>query len=124
MTGVSFGEWVPEGAWDFKETSAVEKPIYGGPLNAVGYLALKFYQNQIRPLRESTAHCPFYPTCSRFALESLFLYGPLWAALMTLDRLLIREHQDLEKDYETIEIGPDRRFFDPVVRNFIFLKRL
>lgn len=43
---------------------------------------------------------------------------------MTLDRLLIREHQDLEKDYETIEVGSDRRFFDPVARNFIFLKRL
>lgn len=43
---------------------------------------------------------------------------------MTLDRLLIREHQDLEKDYETIEIRPDLKFFDPVARNFIFLKRL
>lgn len=124
MTASGFGEWIPDGAWDFRESAAVSKPVYGGPLSSVGYLALRFYQNEIHPLRGSEARCPFYPTCSRFALESLSLYGAFWGALMTLDRLLIREHQDLEKNYETIDLGPDRRFFDPVVKNFIFLKRL
>ncbi|MBL8992420.1 MAG: membrane protein insertion efficiency factor YidD [Spirochaetia bacterium] len=124
MIASGFGEWVPEGAWDFNEKVATHKPVYGSPLAAVGYLALKFYQNEIHPLRESAARCPFYPTCSRFALESLSLYGAFWGTLMTLDRLLIREHQGLEKEYEMIEIGPDRRFFDPVAKNFIFLKRL
>jgi putative component of membrane protein insertase Oxa1/YidC/SpoIIIJ protein YidD len=77
--------------------------------------ALNFYQQNVSI--HDGATCRFHPTCSEFFRQATDRYGILWATLMTLERLLYREHGWDLRFYSPTEDGT--RYADPVTRNFI-----
>lgn len=62
--------------------------------------------------------CLFQPTCSSFFRQAVRTYGPLWAVLMIVDRMMYRENHASLHLYPPTEQG--ERHQDPVHRNFIF----
>ena len=47
---------------------------------------IKFYRLYISPMK--TTKCPYYPTCSMYALEAVEKYGALRGGLMAFWRIL------------------------------------
>jgi putative component of membrane protein insertase Oxa1/YidC/SpoIIIJ protein YidD len=78
--------------------------------------ALDLYQRHIS--KHDGARCRFYPTCSDFFREAADRYGVLWASIMTLERMLYREHGWNLRFYPPTSDGA--RYTDPVFRNYIF----
>ena len=62
--------------------------------------------------------CMFYPTCSEFFKEAVVKYGPIWAILMTVDRMFYRENNKSMKLYPYLESY--ERYYDPIKNHFIF----
>lgn len=62
--------------------------------------------------------CLFRPTCSAFFRQAVRTYGPLWAVLMVIDRMVYREHHASLHLYPRAEGGEGHK--DPVHHDFIF----
>ena len=76
---------------------------------------ISLYQNRLSI--HDGARCLFVPTCSEFFREAADRYGLFWGIVMTLERLLYREHRWSLNRYPLSEDG--RRHVDPVFENFI-----
>jgi len=76
---------------------------------------LLLYQNHLSAY--DGARCLFAPTCSEFFRRAVDRYGILWGTLMTLERMLYREHRWALHAYPLSEDG--ERHVDPVYRNYI-----
>jgi putative component of membrane protein insertase Oxa1/YidC/SpoIIIJ protein YidD len=86
------------------------------PLQETGEWSLiSFYQNHLSI--HDGARCLFVPTCSEFFRQAADRYGIFWGVLMTLERLLYREHRWALHRYPLSEDG--QRHVDPVYCNFI-----
>lgn len=48
--------------------------------------SIRKYQKYLSPLK--TTHCPYYPTCSNYALEAISKHGALKGGLLAGWRLL------------------------------------
>ena len=84
--------------------AAPSAPADGDPAAA----ALSFYQTYISSLRH--AHCPFDPSCSQYAMESIRTQGLIAGTALTADRLM-RCNQSARRFYAR---GDDGRLDDPV----------
>ncbi|MBN2789196.1 MAG: membrane protein insertion efficiency factor YidD [Candidatus Delongbacteria bacterium] len=62
-----------------------------------------FYKNNVSP--KQGERCPCFPTCSTYTLYSMNEYGFLTGFLMGMDRIFIRENQEMLKlkHYNKIE---------------------
>jgi putative component of membrane protein insertase Oxa1/YidC/SpoIIIJ protein YidD len=76
---------------------------------------ITFYQNRLSI--HDGARCLFVPTCSEFFRQAADRYGLFWGVIMTLERLLYREHRWSLNHYPLSEDG--QRHIDPVYCNFI-----
>ena len=91
----------------------------GNPVIILLLGSIKFYQNNISPRK--LQKCPCYPSCSRFAYNSISKYG-IWGIFMMVDRLFYRENNDMHNFYKLIELSDGYRFYDPPENNYIFNK--
>lgn len=105
--------WAHDDApWTFEQPLAnIPRAEFGQPLReSTGFITrmldfgIGFFQQRLSPL--DGPKCPHYPTCSQFARESLVRYGPVWAVLMTTNRLQ-REYPGLLEggNYHLVFIG-------------------
>jgi putative component of membrane protein insertase Oxa1/YidC/SpoIIIJ protein YidD len=62
--------------------------------------------------RQDLAHCPMFPSCSRFAIQAYEAYDPLQATLMTADRLL-RDNPGALLRYRPVAVGGRVLLADP-----------
>ncbi len=93
--------------------------IDGGPADVLLLGTFRLYQDHISPL--DGPRCPMTPVCSRFAIQAVRYYGPVWGLLMTIDRLLQRENPGMGEFYPFVETGPNEyHYLDPVEDNYIF----
>jgi len=77
---------------------------------------LGFYQRHLTI--HDGARCLFFPTCSEFFRQAAERYGWFWGAIMTLERMLYREHRWSLSRYPPT--GDGVRRVDPVYHNYIF----
>jgi putative component of membrane protein insertase Oxa1/YidC/SpoIIIJ protein YidD len=63
------------------------------------------------------ARCVFSPTCSAFYEQAASSYGVFWGLVMTLERLLYRDHRWAGGAYALS--GNGERLLDPVWHNYI-----
>jgi putative component of membrane protein insertase Oxa1/YidC/SpoIIIJ protein YidD len=77
------------------------------------YVAVRFYQRVISPTKGR--HCPMYPSCSAFCLQSMQEEGLLKGILMTADRLHRCGHD--MGIYDKIRISESIRFDDSPEEN-------
>ena len=77
--------------------------------------AIRLYQRFLSPLKGYK--CPSYPTCSRFALDSIRDYGALRGTVMTLDRLFIRENVSMGAYLSLVRVDGVVRYWDPPGHN-------
>lgn len=47
---------------------------------------IRFYQKYLSPLK--TTKCPYYPTCSAYAIEAIQKHGALKGSLLAIWRIL------------------------------------
>jgi len=80
--------------------------------------AIDLYQRHVGP--QWAFHCPFQPSCSQFARESIATYGLLPGVLMTADRLM-RDHDLCYERYPQDELG---RPLDPPAAEALFGPRV
>jgi putative membrane protein insertion efficiency factor len=80
-----------------------------GPLKAFFSLLLVGYRRGMSPVDGPT--CPFHPTCSGFAGESIRRHGLLQGIVMTGERLIRCNGFD-KSDY--LRVAPEGRYYDPV----------
>jgi putative component of membrane protein insertase Oxa1/YidC/SpoIIIJ protein YidD len=98
--------WAPVGGVDAVPAAS---PPRSGPLEA----AYRFYRDRISPSDGPT--CPYYPTCSAYAILSVRERGPFVGGLLTIDRLL-REYPGMERfdHYPMVMPHETPRLYDPV----------
>ncbi len=74
-----------------------------------------WYHERVTP--RDGPRCPFYPTCSAYALEAWRIHGPVAGLLLAVDRLL-REYPWMGRahDYPIVTPHGVPRFDDPVPR--------
>ena len=65
-------------------------------LSPIGNFLISAYQDNARTTSQS--RCPFYISCSRFAKESIAVYG-IFGAFMFIDRYFYREHTAMRLYY-------------------------
>jgi hypothetical protein len=82
-------------------------PPPDGALDAL----MALYQHHGRAHDLPGIGCPFAPTCSAYARESLHRYGP-FAIVLIVDRLIVREHQLAARYYPTICVHHTLRLAD------------
>ena len=87
-----------------------KKPYYDDFFSLIGFSLIKGYQLSAY---KNTPTCLFYPVCSRYALQALKRYGPVPAALMTVDRFFYRKVMGLHLHYPLIRVDKLKRFYDP-----------
>jgi len=85
------------------------------PQESGAWSLLLLYQNHLSAY--NGARCLFAPTCSEFFRRAADRYGIFWGTLMTLERMLYREHRWALHAYPLSEDGQRRA--DPVYRNYI-----
>jgi putative membrane protein insertion efficiency factor len=68
---------------------------------------IRLYQVSLRPLL--IGHCKFCPTCSEYAIQALYLHGPLRGLGLTLRRV-VRCHPFAPGGIDPVpDLGPDDR---------------
>ncbi|MBN1335885.1 MAG: membrane protein insertion efficiency factor YidD [Deltaproteobacteria bacterium] len=74
-----------------------------------------WYHDRVTP--KDGPRCPFYPTCSAYALEAWRIHGPVGGVILAVDRLL-REYPWMSRDrfYPVVSPHGAPRFHDPVPR--------
>lgn len=93
------------------------EPKETNPVKLAAHSALRFYQVFISPGQGEV--CNFYPTCSRFAQQSIRKYGPAAGILMAADRLM-RCNPGAYKYYDRYYPGiRDGRMIDPPENNYL-----
>jgi uncharacterized protein len=90
------------------------RPVAPEPEGAVERL-YAWYHRRVSP--RDGPRCPYYPTCSAYALESWRIHGPVGGLLLAVDRLL-REYPWMGRDrfYPVVTPHEAPRFDDPVPR--------
>ncbi|MBN1410261.1 MAG: membrane protein insertion efficiency factor YidD [Spirochaetales bacterium] len=58
---------------------------------------IRFYQENINP--NSITRCPFYISCSNFALQAIQKYGFIPGVILFIDRIYYRENSEAFKHY-------------------------
>ena len=93
-------------------------PVSGSSLNVLFYGPVHFYREHLSKKR--TAHCPCYPSCSKFAVDSFKKYGFFFGSLMTVDRMFYRENSSMSRYYLAIKTDSGYRFKDVPEMDYIF----
>ncbi len=92
-------------------------PRETNPVKIVAHSAIRFYQVFISPGQGDV--CNFYPSCSRYAQQSIRRYGPGLGILMAADRLMRCNpgaYKYFDRYYPGIREG---RMIDPPENNCI-----
>lgn len=73
----------------------------------------RFYRQRVSS--RDGARCPYYPTCSGYAITAIRTHGPLVGSLYTVDRLL-REYPGMDHvdHYPLVTPHDTPRLYDPV----------
>jgi putative component of membrane protein insertase Oxa1/YidC/SpoIIIJ protein YidD len=69
-----------------------------------------FYQRQIGP--QSVDRCPFWPSCSNFALQAIDRYGVIVGICFFIDRNLYRENPGVFQNYGLVRLSFGRLKLD------------
>ena len=111
-----FGPWgVRRGTFSPSQATALPRSEPTTTTDVVFLGAIRLYQRHLSPLK--SFKCPSYPTCSRYALDSIQDYGVLRGTLMTLDRLFIRENAAMGSFLSLVRVDGVVRFYDPPAHN-------
>ena len=102
----AFSQTPPWGAWS-KNVKSSKK--------GSSFARFLFRQYQLQFSDEDGAKCPFYPTCSAYALQALEKHGVVYGSLLTLDRLF-SEYPGMPRsgNYPLITKHDVHRPYDPV----------
>lgn len=117
-SGIAFGPEEEKKSINKIEIEEFPTLVSGSPLNIIFYGPVRFYQKYLSKMR--VAHCPSYPSCSRFAIASFKKYGFFFGLLMTVDRMFYRENSSMYSYYPYIKVNGGYRFNDPPEANWLF----
>lgn len=100
------GRWAPVG--EVQATPAPSPPRHG-----LFEWAYRLYRKA--SAKDTAGTCPYYPTCSGYAVLSVREHGPLLGGLLTVDRLL-REYPGMANadHYPLVTPHATPRLHDPV----------
>lgn len=106
------GDWEPR-HWPPPAPGVATGPPVTESRQGVVEWAYRWYHHHVSP--RDGARCPYYPTCSGYALLAIRERGVLVGTLLTLDRLL-REYPWMERfdHYPVVTPHGTPRFLDPV----------
>ncbi len=93
--------WEPEDIRNFKHPEP-RIPNPGSVFSDVAVDLIGFYQSSIGP--KSIQRCPFYISCSNFALQAIRRYGFYKGICLFIDRNLYRENPGILNHYDLIRM--------------------
>ena len=101
------------GPWG-RERHQQNQRIQGDAAPSLFRFLVEAYQENISPI--DGKHCPMYPSCSEYSVQSIKKHGSVVGWIMTVDRLFRCGRDELSLSPQLIVNG-ERRWYDPPENN-------